>query len=614
MSTKTNFKRIALVAVAALGLGVLSSVPASAQTSGVTLTVTDGTSSFTKSDTTTAATINVKGLVEVDDSLTVTAVFKSRPSGGNTVLWFALADSATPTMATGRVIDTQVAGSLGGLVAPAAARQGTGANKYSVLETTSAASIIRFSSNDSKNLDETLYFQIDSSTARTAGTYTYTIQLKAYDKSVAGGSGVAQLVITKDINIVVAAASDVSTTPSAVTSFVDILASAQASGSDASDAVISSVSTAGTAAGYIYVGNRNAAGGVSTARDSITATVTGAGQVCSAALSASPTATACGKSVKVSAIGDYQFILQADGSSGSSLITVSSSVAGWTYTKSATFYASAAKTLTATVAHPLAKIGSNSGIVRVTGVDSSGSNWAGTPYIYASSATDALVGGSTTPVACDAYSSTLGYAACPITTLTTGTAKFKVIDASTVALATATSNEVTITVANATPATVKLSFDKATYAPNERARIYVTPLDSSGKEMQSITADLLASGGITVNGAISYTGSTTTAESLTATSITTSASTSSTTGAKAGSMVYTVYMPSAGGTVTLSATGGTGLPVAGRVAITATATVTDSGAAALAAVSALATTVASLKTLITTLTNLVLKIQKKVKA
>ena len=50
------------------------------------------------------------------------------------------------------------------------------------------------------------------------------------------------------------------------------------------------------------------------------------------------------------------------------------------------------------------------------------------------------------------------------------------------------------------------------------------------------------------------------------------------------------------------------------VAVSATATVTDSGAAALAAVTALATTVASLKTLITTLTNLVLKIQKKVKA
>ena len=53
---------------------------------------------------------------------------------------------------------------------------------------------------------------------------------------------------------------------------------------------------------------------------------------------------------------------------------------------------------------------------------------------------------------------------------------------------------------------------------------------------------------------------------------------------------------------------------AAQVKLTAKATVTDSGSAALAAVTALATTVASLKTLIVTLTNLVLKIQKKVKA
>jgi hypothetical protein len=73
-------------------------------------------------------------------------------------------------------------------------------------------------------------------------------------------------------------------------------------------------------------------------------------------------------------------------------------------------------------------------------------------------------------------------------------------------------------------------------------------------------------------------------------------------------------MPSSGGTFKATATGGASLPIAGQVAVSATATVTDSGSAALAAVTALATTVASLKTLITTLTNLVLKIQKKVKA
>jgi len=64
----------------------------------------------------------------------------------------------------------------------------------------------------------------------------------------------------------------------------------------------------------------------------------------------------------------------------------------------------------------------------------------------------------------------------------------------------------------------------------------------------------------------------------------------------------------------LTAKGGSGLPLAGQVAITASATVTDNGAAALAAVNALATTVGSLKALITTLSSQVLKIQKKVKA
>jgi hypothetical protein len=207
---------------------------------------------------------------------------------------------------------------------------------------------------------------------------------------------------------------------------------------------------------------------------------------------------------------------------------------------------------------------------------------------------------------------------CPVTTLTTGTAKFKIIDAATVALATATSNEITVTVQAATAASVKVEFDKATYAPNERAMIYVTPLDAAGKAMESKAyTQLFTAAGISVNGALSYTGTVTTADSLTAVaSLTTAEQTSSTSRTRAGSFGFTVYMPSSGGTVTLTATGGASLPLAAQTAnaVTATATVTDSGSAALAAVTALATTVASLKTLITTLTNLVLKIQKKVKA
>ena len=79
-------------------------------------------------------------------------------------------------------------------------------------------------------------------------------------------------------------------------------------------------------------------------------------------------------------------------------------------------------------------------------------------------------------------------------------------------------------------------------------------------------------------------------------------------------MQYYVNMPTVGGTLGLSHKGGSSLPTAAQVTTTTPVTITDNAASALAAVNALATTVASLKTLITTLTNLVLKIQKKVKA
>ena len=604
MSTKTNFKRIALVAVAALGLGLLTSVPAKA-VGNLAVTVTNGTFVAGKADSTNAATIAISATIEdIRDTITVSVV-------GNGTLGDSVVAS-TSRVARIIYLDTSTAarstvGTLAtiGSGAPAASAKLDSA-------TVTSGTLFALTSATQGNVGATFGIQVDSvSAAIIAGTYSFTVFVKQYT------SGVAQPVTTSyTVSLVSAAVVSVATVPSAVTSFVNLKAAATAAGTaSASDAVTSSVSTAGTTAGYLFVGNRNAADNSATAEDSITATVTGAGQVCATTGFATPVVGTCGKSIKVSAVGDYQFVLQADGSAGASSIALSASVAGWSYTKNAAFYSKAAKTITATVAHPLLKVGTNAGAVRVTAVDAAGVNWTGSFYIVASAAADALVGGSaTTPVACGAYSATVGYASCDISTLTTGTAKFKVIDAATVALATATSNEVTTTVTAAIPASVKLSFDKTSYAPNERARIYVTPLDAAGKEMQSTTTDLLAAGGVSINGGISFTGSTTTAESLTATSITTSASTSSTSGAKAGSMVYTVYMPSAGGTVTLSATGGSGLPVAARVAVTATATVTDSGAAALAAVNALATTVASLKTLITTLTNLVLKIQKKVKA
>jgi len=599
MSTKTNFKRIALVAVAALGLGVLSSVPSQAALSGFTVTVADGTAGLAgvKTDSTNAGTITLTGVIGAKDSVTVTLVEQSKPAASTPVITLMNLDSLTPTLQNGMAIDSQttVTAAVGTSAAIAAldtARSGTVR-----LSNTNSSGEVYFS--------HKLGVQLDSATStRPAGTYTYQVIVKTYEVGQTLQPTTTQ---TKTINIVIAAAANTSATSTATYAFANLSSTSIADGTaQGVDSVINAPAAPGTDRGYLFVAVRNADNGSATAKDSLTATVTGVGLVCSEA-------GTCGRNLeKISVTGDYQFTVRGDGNGGTSTITVTAGVTGLTYTKTLTYYATAAKTLTASVLTPVLRVGSNDSAVAVTAVDAAGAVWGGTAYIYASAAADATaVGGSaTTPVAC-VFRSTNNTHYCPITATAAGTGKFKVIDASTIAAATATSNEVTVTSSAQLASSVKISFNKATYAPGEVGMILITPLDAAGKGMpaSSVTTGALTSAGITSNVGLSYNN---TAVTLSVSDITAAAYTSSST--VAGSQAILFNAPVGGGTITLTATGGSGLPAAGRVALTATATVPDSGAAALAAVNALATTVASLRTLITTLTNLVLKIQKKVKA
>ena len=629
MSTTTNFKRIALVAVAALGLGVLSSVPSQAAVSGATLTVVDGTASMTLADSTTAATITVNAIMEQYDSMTVEIVQLSVPAAAGTTskLFISNLDSTTPVQAADKVlVDTQAVATSHAIatvttsklaVIPLSAAPTTSATLMETAVAVASAlgvNKVRITSlaASGQQVGQKLGLQLDSAIARVAGTYSYRVFAKIYSKGTVTNVGSTapqpDQTITADVNIVVAAAASASTTAVGTYNFAFISntsTTANAGIAARDDSTLSVVATAGTSSvGYIYVGNRNASNASGVAKESLTATVTGVGTVC---ISGGST---CGTNITVAAnTGDYQFELRPDGNAGVSTIKITSKVTGATYTKSITYYAKAAKTITAAVYNPVLTIGDNTTAVAATAVDAAGVNWGGQAYIVASAAADALIGGSaTTPVACSYSAEDLTHF-CPVSTLLAGTAKFKIIDAATVALATATSNEVTVTVSNASANTVKLAFNKASYAPYEKAIITVTVLDAAGKTLQGQTfANLLAAGGITSSSAFSS-GS----DTLTAVSIETAKANSATAPTTAGAKTYTVYMP-ATGTMTITATGGTSLLAAGRVAVTASATISDSGAAALAAVNALATTVASLKTLITTLTNLVLKIQKKVKA
>jgi len=615
MSTKTNFKRIALVAVAALGLGVLSSVPSTAATSGLAITVTNGTSGAVgaKSDSTNAATINVAALLGTNDSMLVYVVAKSIPTGAVATPVFYNLDSSTPTLTTqlvesvtGVAVASASAFVLAGKAVP---------NGWITKDTMLATTGVRITSSADANINHTFGLQLDSglSTTRSSGTYTYTVVVKTFE-TLPNVGAVATTTTTKDVSIVIAALASESVTiaPGSSTAFIGTATAAT------SDAVISALATASTTpAAYVRVVTKNANGDAKA--ESITATISGAGLLSFGSIS--------GASLTVAGTGSSDISILPNGVAGAATITISTPTRSFA-AKTMNFYSEAPKTLVATVSAPLANVGTNTDVVRVTATDSAGISWNGQLYIYASSATDAAIAGAVratvaaSAITCAVPTATQPAHVCPVTGAAAGTAKLKVSNYATAALATAaasgaeaTSNEVSVVVSQATVATVKIEFDKTSYAPGERARIYVTPLDSAGKALPAGTyANLFASGGISTASALTFAGSTTTADSLTAVSITTSATSSSTSGARAGSMQYTVYMPVSGATVTLSATGGTSLPIAGRVAVTGSASVTDSGAAALAAVTALATTVASLKTLITTLTNLVLKIQKKVKA
>jgi hypothetical protein len=455
------------------------------------------------------------------------------------------------------------------------------------------------------------YQESSTGTDRIAGTYVYTLIVTPMPG--AGASAGTPQTIDLTITIAALASSSLVANASFSSAFISTAGAASA------DVAVSVLATSSdTPRGYLTVKLRNASGVTdgTAARESVTITTT-IGQV--------GTTSNRGRSVVLAYTGDNDYNIYSDGTAGTGTITISTPSVTFP-TKSITFYAAKPATLVASVATPNLRVGTNADAVRVTAKDANGNLWGGALYAYASTTADALIAGSnTTPTLCT-WDADDGRHECGIAGTLAGTAKIKVINYSTVALGTAadlvtagsmvTSNEVSVVVNSNPVASFKLSFDKASYAPSERARIYVTPVDSAGKEVAlSTTANLFAAGGITTASAITFgPAGTTQADSLTVVSITTAANASTTTGAKAGSAVYTVFMPASGGTVTITATGGTSLPLAAQVAVTASATVTDSGAAALAAVTALATTVASLKTLITTLTNLVLKIQKKVKA
>jgi len=605
MSTKTNFKRIALVAVAALGMGVLSSVPSQAAPVGPSVTVVaNGTASIIasgttlKQDSTTAAKVLVNSLMTARaDSLTVSFVAKTTPAGSTVTARMTYLDTGT-SGSTGQVSTSAVAGAKAG---------GTYLDQNLLTDSVTAGTNLWLTaSGDSGYSAATFMISLDSAQATAkVGTYTYTVVVTPYTAGTAGTP------VSGDVSITVSdPALGTGNTPAAGTSTA-VLSSGTSwapavTGVD--DVVTAAATPPGTEVANIRVTQKTAAG--DPARESITVT-TNIGNV------GINDDGAVGKSVTFLATADGidDINVYSDGSSGTATITIKTTSVTFA-AKTVTFYSTTVDKYT--ISQLATVIGSSSAnTFVVAAIDAQGNvikeSTNSTVYAYSDNlAAVATAATSTSGQACSAYSSAAGGHVCALTGSANGEATITIRNKSTVALSTVSATAGKVTVNLGVPVKIALAFDKATYAPGEVAYLTVSATDASGNPVAPGTyTNMLATGGITSN--VAFGNGSASSDSMTATTLPFSTATSgkaSTTG------VYTVkvYMPASGGAVEAYVTGGTALAAANQVKLTAKAAVTDSGAAALAAVNALATTVASLRTLITTLTNLVLKIQKKVKA
>ena len=585
MSTKTTFKRIALVAVAALGFGTLSVVPSNAGPGAL------WSISMASAPATATVGVSVKAIVKssfvadaADDLNTIGCQFMSVPDTSSRT-------NSGLTLANG--IDTTyvAVNATTNSTAPYAADSWNGYLKSSQIKATAGGR-------------STGYTAVSFS-ADVAGTYTVRCFAEAVNTS--------RTIFT---DWTVTAANPV---------VQSIKAYLNTDSSTALTADASSLSYAAAAA-------VTAKGALTVQQYSTTDTTT----VATTAISQAVTVTiskglvsktndyfAGAKSVTTAAAGSTNglstYYVFANGEVGSATLTVT--VGALTSTKTITFQGVAA-TLSAalTTGQPTFIAPAGTTTVTVTAKDSAGNAAVALPTLTVTSATTTVA------------TATIASGVVTITGVAAGTSVITIADSATTAPATSTTYTVTVAPA-ASVALPTMTFDKTEYMPGELMTITVGALAADNASFAAFAAAPASSLALVTvknpftSGAVALVG---------------------------GKATWTAYAPITPGPITVTATSSTG-SAATAATVTATATVISDGVAQAAvdaaaeaidaanaatdaanaaaeaadaataaaqdaadAVAALSTQVSemvnALKKQITALTNLVIKIQKKVKA
>jgi hypothetical protein len=522
MSTKTTFKRVALVAVAALGFGVLTVAPSSAVVNTDLLTVSAATATQTTAETSTAtsvvATLTFLAGVQYD-SMSVTTSLVSGPAGSTALPYLTLVET------TSALVDT----ATGVWGVPLLTQIGP-----------NTPTRVSNSTNGSANVSAKyrVYLSTNGSLAPTvAGTYVVKLTPALSQATTGGGNATAQTV-----TITVA-----KSTTNTATGGTVILNRGETNTATSDDVVTASkaIIASPVAAATLKVSLTNSAG--TAAAESYTATITGPGTLGPLATSSLPgSGTSTGRAITVRF--DHVVQVFADGASGVAKVTISTAAGVAIATKDVTFYGDATTIVASTTALKTGTVAkaadTTAKLISFKVTDAAGTAVNTGSYYLVSADTTKI---SNNYSACNAWDATDGYT-CNVTGVAKGSTTVYVTNRASATATTPTteikSAAVTVRVGSTTPASVTVALDKASYAPGEKATLSVTLKDADGNVVPSGTyTDIFAEGGIVSSYALSASSDTTTATGVLST----------VDGVKA----YTIYMPNTEGDVSFEWTTGT---------------------------------------------------------
>ena len=529
MSTKTTLKRIALVAVAATGFGLMSVVPSSATHFGDTLTISDATDTMAIGGTSATTTVTQSFLAPggTADSMTVTASVVSSPA----------TMSAVPVLTVG-------AGSVN--TTPVVVGQVVSVNANSAAVTTGV-------------ITATL-------NATVAGVYIIKFTPATLDTAPAGA--VSATAVTWTVTVGAAKLVSASHTLSLIGPLVTpaLTAAAETAAGTLNHYKAALTTGAGSQLATILVTPLDDADAALNTNVAISAKiVSGPGSLGIAASAGA--AVPAGRDVTDATTRTAHYVgIWGDGTSGTTVVNI---YTGTTLlsTESFVFYGDIAS-ITATKVSGLVHAGvTNTAAITVVAKDS---NQVTIPVgnVYFTSSDLTVINNSYSTV-------DLAVGTVSLVTLVAGTANITFSNANTAAGTTVTSNVVAMRVA-AAAATATIAFDKSAYALGEKATVTVSIRDAAGLPVdKTAVATAFAAGGMVSNFAL-------TGADLTLASVTPLLD--------SGDATYTVYLPAYAADITLTATGGAGLATDSGLTITSpTVSVSDTAADAASAAAAEAT-------------------------